>query len=250
MCRWGLRAAQAQGDPLAEGLMRSGLGVACIADRRFDEALASLHEALPLMRECRGRRGEGHVHNNIAVAWSNLGRFDQAVAALGQALAVHAEGGYRLGVALARNNIGELGLAELGAALEIVQEIGNLRLEASIRHSLGDATLACGDLDAAPHSRSAGGGEPAEHHRRVGTVLRRPGHRRAGPARAQHGGGCAPSLMMITASASSILPSDGAEILAVKTSSASLTPSSVICSGIETVVAPAGTVTRCPFNDP
>ena len=43
MCRWGVAAAQRSGDPAAEGLMRSGLGVALHRARRFDEALESLH---------------------------------------------------------------------------------------------------------------------------------------------------------------------------------------------------------------
>src|SRR5439155_19824025 len=128
MCRWGVTAAQADGDRPAEALMRSGLGVVYIAARRFDEALESLHEALPLMRACGDRRGEGHVHNNLAVAYSNLRRFDEAVDALRQARALHTASGYRLGIALAHNNAGhtyvrmgrpELSYPDLEAALDI-----------------------------------------------------------------------------------------------------------------------------------
>jgi tetratricopeptide (TPR) repeat protein len=158
MCRWGVTAACATADRAAEGLMRSGLGVAYIAARRFDQALESLNEALPLMRACGDRRGEGHVYNNIAVACSSLRRFDEAVEALKLALAIHSRNGYRLGVVLALNNTGhtyvrmgrpELSFQDLTQALDIVREIGNPRLEAATLHSLGDADMACDDPDGA-----------------------------------------------------------------------------------------------------
>jgi len=176
MCRRGVDAARQCGDVEAEGLMRSGLGVAYIAVRRFDEALASLREALPLMRACGNRRGEGLVHNNIAVACSNLRRFGEAADALQHALDVHTESGHQLGIGLALNNKGhtyvrmgrpELSLRDLAQALVIFREIDNPRLEAGALHSLGDAKLGCDEPEQA-----------VEHFQQALSLYRRIGARR------------------------------------------------------------------------
>ncbi|MEV4412000.1 BTAD domain-containing putative transcriptional regulator [Catellatospora sp. NPDC049609] len=158
LCRWGVAAAARTGDPAAEGLMRSGLGVALIMTRRFDEALDVLHSSLTLMRRCGDVRGEGHVHNNIAVAGAGLRRYDDAVQAYQQALVLHTSIGNALGIALALNNIGDayvrMGRAELGAeylsrALAAGRELPNARLEAAALSGLGQAHLALADYDAA-----------------------------------------------------------------------------------------------------
>jgi DNA-binding SARP family transcriptional activator/Tfp pilus assembly protein PilF len=150
MCQAGVAAAQQDGDPVAQGLMRSGLGIACIAAHRFDEALDSLYAALPFMRAGGDRRGEGHAYNNIAAAYSGLRHFEQAMDAFRRALAIHTANGYQLGIALALNNAGhtavqmgrpELGTDDLAAALKLSREIGNPRLEAAVLHSIGEADL-------------------------------------------------------------------------------------------------------------
>ncbi|MFD0598534.1 BTAD domain-containing putative transcriptional regulator [Catellatospora coxensis] len=158
LCRWGVAAAARCGDPGAEGLMRSGLGVALIMTRRFDEALDVLQSALALTRRSGDARGEGHVHNNIAVAHAGLRRHDAAVEAYQQALALHTASGNALGVALGLNNIGdayvrmgraELSLEYLDRALPAARELGNARLEAAALSGLGQAHAALGDFDAA-----------------------------------------------------------------------------------------------------
>lgn len=158
MCRWAITAAQRTGEPATEGLMRSALGLAYNATRRFDAALDSLHRALPLMRAAGDRRGEGHVLNNIATAHYGLRQFDQAVTAFEQALAAHVADQHRLGIALVLNNLGracvELGdpvrsRAHLARALAISREIGNPRLEAATLHSLGETDLRGDDPTAA-----------------------------------------------------------------------------------------------------
>ncbi|RKR92057.1 DNA-binding SARP family transcriptional activator [Micromonospora pisi] len=158
MCRFAVSAARQIGDPATEGLMLSGLGVAHIMARRFDAALTSLHEALPLMLASGDQRGAGHVYNNIAAAYSGLRRFDEAVTAFRHALAIHTASGYRLGIALALNNTGhtyvrmgrpERSAADLAEALAIAREVGNPRLEAAVLHSLGEADLGRGALDEA-----------------------------------------------------------------------------------------------------
>jgi DNA-binding SARP family transcriptional activator/tetratricopeptide (TPR) repeat protein len=154
ICRAGLDAARQLGDPGAEGLMHSGLGVAHIMTRRFDEALECLYLALPLMRASGDKRGEGHVHNNIAVANAEQRHFDDAVEAFEQALALHTANGHAVGIALAQSNIGEayirMGRAELSVgylaqALTICREIGNPWLEARALHNIGQASAKRGD---------------------------------------------------------------------------------------------------------
>ncbi|BCJ74547.1 SARP family transcriptional regulator [Catellatospora sp. IY07-71] len=158
LCRWGVAAAARTGDPAAEGLMRSGLGVALIMTRRFDEALDVLRSSLALMRRCGDVRGEGHAHNNIAVAGAGLRRYEDAVQAYQQALTLHTSIGNGLGVALSLNNIGDvyvrMGLPELGAeyltrALAAARELPNARLEAAALSGLGQAHLALADFAAA-----------------------------------------------------------------------------------------------------
>ena len=155
ICRLGLAAAERLGDPVAEGLMRSGLGVAHNMTRRFDEALDRLYPALELTRATGDRRREGHVCNNIATAYAGLRRFDEALDAYLRALEVHTANGDRLGIAIALNNIGtshihlghpERSFDHLGPALRLSQEIDNPRLEAGILASLGEAYLRQGRL--------------------------------------------------------------------------------------------------------
>ncbi len=148
ICRLGLASAQRLADPAAEGLMRSGLGVAHIMTRRFEEALDCLYPALELTRATGDLRREGHVSNNIATAYAGLRRFDEALKAFTRALEVHRANGDRLGVALALNNIGtahirlgqpDLSFAQLTQALRLTREIDNPRVEAGVLVSLGEA---------------------------------------------------------------------------------------------------------------
>jgi len=177
MCRWGVRAARREGDPAIEGLMLSGLGVSCTAQHRFEEALESLHLALPLMQASGDRRGEGHVYNNIAAAYSGLRRFDEAVHAFRQALAVHTANDHRLGVALALNNTGhtyvrmgrpELSSDHLASALAISREIHHPWLEGMTLHSLGEAALVRGE----PGEALVHFGQALAVYRQIGDRLR------------------------------------------------------------------------------
>jgi DNA-binding SARP family transcriptional activator/Tfp pilus assembly protein PilF len=158
MYRFGLAAARRLADPAVEGLMLSGLGVACIAARRHAEALEHLRPALALMRASGDRRGEGHAYNNIAVALGELRRFDEAIVACERALAVHTGNGHRLGMRLALNNLGcahtrvgeiDRGVAYLERGLQLARDDRDPRLEAALRHSLGEAHRRRGDHQAA-----------------------------------------------------------------------------------------------------
>lgn len=148
LCRLGLAAARAAGDPVAEGLMGSGLGVAYLTTRSFDDALTTLNQALHVLRAHGDKRGEAHVRNNIAVALAGARRFAEAVDAYGQALALHLAEGNKLGVTLTLSNLGDayvrmgradLALGHLSRALAASREIGNPRLEAVALGGLGQA---------------------------------------------------------------------------------------------------------------
>jgi DNA-binding SARP family transcriptional activator/Tfp pilus assembly protein PilF len=150
ICRLGLAAAQRLGDPGAEGLMRSGLGMALVVTRRLDEALDCLYPALAIARASGDRRREGHVANNIATAYARLRRFDEALEAYLEALDAHRANDDPLGIALACNNIGtayirlgrpELGLPQLHQALDITRRIDNPRIEAGVLSTFGEAYL-------------------------------------------------------------------------------------------------------------
>lgn len=158
ICRLGLAAAQRLGDRAAEGLMRSGLGVALVITRRYDEALDCLYPALEIARATGDRHREGHVANNIATAYAGLRQFDLALEAYLRALDVHRANDDQLGVALACNNIGTAHLRlgrpdrsfpHLHRALGISRAIDNPRIEAGILCSLGEAYLGRGEHDRA-----------------------------------------------------------------------------------------------------
>lgn len=158
ICRHGVDAARRAGDRAAEGLTRSGLGVAYLMTHRFDRALGELRRALVLMREHHDRRGEAHVLNNIAVAYAGMRRFDDAVHAYRLALRSHAAQGSALGTALCLNNLGDvyvrmghpaLAVGYLGRALEASRKIDNARLEAAACSGLGQAYRGMGCWDRA-----------------------------------------------------------------------------------------------------
>jgi DNA-binding SARP family transcriptional activator len=157
-CRLGLAAAQRLGEPVAEGLMHSALGMAYAMTRSFDEAIDHHQRALELMRASGDDRGEGHAYNNIATAYAGQQRFDDAIEAFQRALALHTANGHQVGVVLALNNIGhantltgrsEQAIGYLDRALEIARTIGHPRLEAIVLHSLGQAYLKDGNHGAA-----------------------------------------------------------------------------------------------------
>jgi DNA-binding SARP family transcriptional activator/tetratricopeptide (TPR) repeat protein len=156
--RLGLDAARLGADPVVEGLMHSGLGVAYIAARRYADALGELREALRLMAAAGDRRGIGHAYNNLAAALGELGRFDEAIVACEQAYAVHVANAHTLGAILALNNLGHLyarvgqpeqSLHHLRRGLLLARDAGNRRMEAAIQHGIGETQRSIGALDPA-----------------------------------------------------------------------------------------------------
>lgn len=154
----GYGAVAGRGDRVAEGLMLSGLGVACTSARRYEEALVHLRAALSILTETGDERGLGHVHNNIAAALGQLHRYDAAIEACEQALTVHTANGHRLGMLLAHNNLGHLharvgrtaeSLAYFERGLAIAAADGDLRLASAVWHGMGETHAIRGDDAAA-----------------------------------------------------------------------------------------------------
>lgn len=157
VCERGVAAARRLGDRSVEGLMCRVHGVACIAMRQFDDALALLGEALELTRASGDKRDEGHVLNNMAVAYAGLRQFDKAAENFDLALALHTEND-PAAVAVALNNIGyahaltgevEPAVDHLSRALVLARQVGDEGLEAEILHGLGHAHRAGHDHEVA-----------------------------------------------------------------------------------------------------
>ncbi len=155
ICQLGLAAAQRQGDPTAESLMRAALGAAYILSRRFDAALDCLYGALEPARAAGDRRREAYLTNSIATAHAGLRRFEEALEAYLRTLELHRGDGHRLGIAVALNNIGtahlrlgqpERSFEHLRPALRLSREIEHPRIEAGILFTLGEACLQQGRL--------------------------------------------------------------------------------------------------------
>ena len=196
ICELGLAAAQRQGDPTAESLMRAALGAAYILGRRFDDALDCLYGALDLARAGGDRRREAFLANSIATAYAGLRSYDEALDAYLQALEVHRENDDRLGIAVTLNNIGTarirlgqpaLSFEHLQPALRLSREIENPRIEAWILCSLGEAYLRQSQLGEAylrqsqlgeEHLRQHHLGEALEHFERALEIRRTIGDRR------------------------------------------------------------------------
>jgi len=158
VCRLGLAAAKRLADPAAEALMRSGLGVACNATLRHDEALEHLGRALSLMRSADDRRGQLVALSNMAISYGRLGRLEEASETFGLVLAEHTANNHLPGIAVALNNLGhtyaQMGqpgqaLELLTRALTLTREIANPGFEAYTLHSIGEAHLTASDPDAA-----------------------------------------------------------------------------------------------------
>ncbi|MBB5874274.1 DNA-binding SARP family transcriptional activator/Tfp pilus assembly protein PilF [Allocatelliglobosispora scoriae] len=158
ICREGLAAALRLDDPVAERLMRSGLGVAHNVTHHHDSALEQLTQALELMRDGGDQRGQGMALNNIAHAYAQLGRLPAAADAFQQALDLHTADNHLPGITLALNNIADIyiqmgdsdrAFAALERALRLAREIDNAHLEGAVLQNIGEAHLATGDEDGA-----------------------------------------------------------------------------------------------------
>ncbi|WP_051367295.1 ATP-binding protein [Hamadaea tsunoensis] len=153
LCVRGLEAALRQGDPAAEALMRSGLGVARNAAGEHEAALGHLGRAVELLRAAGDDRAVGKNLNNMAVAYASLHRYAEAVDTFAAALRLHTDGGNLAGMALALNNIGHThtlmgrpgeAFAYLRRASALARSAGHPGVQAQVRQSVGEAYLALG----------------------------------------------------------------------------------------------------------
>lgn len=165
ICRWAVTAAERDGDPLAESLMHSSLGVAYYAVHRFADALQPLRRSLALAHSIGDKRAQGNAHHNLGGSYAGLRRHDEAIDSFQQALALFTATNQTVPMALMHNNIGEiyartgqteLGFEHLRRGLDLAHDLGDPWLEAAITHSIGQAHLRDGNIeDAESYLRQA-----------------------------------------------------------------------------------------------
>jgi tetratricopeptide (TPR) repeat protein len=148
ICGIGLSAAQQLVDPVAEILMRNLYAATCVLMRRFDEALEQLDAAVPVAVTLPDKWFLATTYTNTAVANAWLRRFDAAQDAYEKSLAIHTANANHNSMALVLNNLGDLqrragrseeALTNLARALDLIATLDIPRLEAIIRHSMGQA---------------------------------------------------------------------------------------------------------------
>jgi DNA-binding SARP family transcriptional activator/tetratricopeptide (TPR) repeat protein len=77
--RAGLVAADNQGDPATQHLVRRRLAYYCAREGRHDEALEQLQHALTLAEQSGNRLGQAHTHHNLGWAWGQRGDDQRAL---------------------------------------------------------------------------------------------------------------------------------------------------------------------------
>ncbi|MEV6342885.1 BTAD domain-containing putative transcriptional regulator [Actinoplanes sp. NPDC051851] len=143
-----LTAARRLGDARAEAVVRGCLAYAYIRLRRFDEARAQLHRALPLFERCNEPIGMGHVHRALTWVADCEGRYRDAFPHIHEALRHFRAAGHRTGEARALNALGwfhsRLGehreaLVHCAAALSLMRAHDDRYDQADVLDSLGRA---------------------------------------------------------------------------------------------------------------
>jgi DNA-binding SARP family transcriptional activator len=104
--RHAVRAARLAADPAAEVTALIGLGLACVQQRRPQEADASYERALTLSRATGDADGQARALNYLAMRAVDRGSYQEAAGKLAQALAVFRSIGERSGAAHALSNLG------------------------------------------------------------------------------------------------------------------------------------------------
>lgn len=200
--RLGLSAALELADPVAEGLIRTYLGICCRLAGLFDEAFEHLGRALSLHRASGDRDREASTLNGLGITYGITGRYPQAMAAYRDVARIWGETGHTAGEAHGHNNLGELlirlrrpleAIAELKVALRLARETDDRHIGADPLRNLGEAYSLVGRAaDALDCCRQAllvvraAGGRRAEVTvlNSIGVVQRRAG--RAAEAIAAH----------------------------------------------------------------
>jgi tetratricopeptide (TPR) repeat protein len=143
--RLGLRAAQDAGDPEAEALLHSRLGVAYGYLGRFEDCSASFRRARELQRASGAHPAEAATLLNFGFALWRMDRTAESIAAFEESLPLFRAAGDRHGEGMALNNLGEAyasggrveeALSHLDAALVVFRDSGNLYGEGAALDSL------------------------------------------------------------------------------------------------------------------
>ncbi|HYI93076.1 MAG TPA: tetratricopeptide repeat protein, partial [Bryobacteraceae bacterium] len=133
----------------------SGLGLTYLAQKRHEEALAALLEALALARRANHRVSTARALNDVGEAFEALGDDEQALQFHTEALQIRREDKYRrseaasliaLGRIAARANENARAIELLESALRIAEELGLKPRIAQCHHALADVYQSTGQL--------------------------------------------------------------------------------------------------------
>ncbi len=125
---------------------------------QFREAIASLEQALEIVRAVNNRQAEGNTLNALGAAYENLAQYERAIELYEEALAITREIDERRGEGNALGNLGNayLRLGQYQEAIElyeqqlvIVREIGDRRGEGNALSNSGNAYLRLGQYQEA-----------------------------------------------------------------------------------------------------
>jgi DNA-binding SARP family transcriptional activator/tetratricopeptide (TPR) repeat protein len=153
-----LDAARRASDKPAEARARSGLAIAHVRLRRYDEALAHFERALELSQESGDLETQAHLHHNIGWLHSLAGRLPQAITDNLRALDLYRTLGNRQGQARAFNAIGwhhslrgdgHETLAFCHKALVLFEELDDRQGQAQTLDSLGSGYRQIGEHEQA-----------------------------------------------------------------------------------------------------
>jgi signal transduction histidine kinase len=145
----------APGEVIGRARALSGLGLTYLAQKRHEEALAALLEALALARKVNHRVSTARALNDVGEAFEALGDDDQALQFHTEALAIRQEEGYRrseatsllaLGGVAARRGEHAKAIELLEEALKISEELGLKPRIARSHHALADVYQSIGQL--------------------------------------------------------------------------------------------------------
>jgi DNA-binding SARP family transcriptional activator/tetratricopeptide (TPR) repeat protein len=155
------RAAQHAGDPRAEAVTLTGLGVLDWRQGRYAESVGHHQRALTLYQETGDLAGEAASQGNLGLVEYRQGRYDQAMVHFRAALKLYRGLSNRNGEARALNSLGDVrwrrgGYAEAEnyyqQALVLHRETGHRPGEADALTGLGDVGRLTGSLDRASAS--------------------------------------------------------------------------------------------------
>jgi tetratricopeptide (TPR) repeat protein len=99
-------AARHLGDRHGEAMALNALGIAFHGTRRFEDAIAALHDAIQILPSTGDGHGEAMALNNLGVALQRTRRFKEAAAAFRRAARAFRDSGDRHGEGIALSSLG------------------------------------------------------------------------------------------------------------------------------------------------